>query len=308
MRRIDRVYVATHRGDLAFTRICVASVRRWYPDIPLYLIKDEIHGSFSTRDIEHYWGARVYQTRQRHFGWGFAKLEPLFDAPGIRYLILDSDIVLLGRVIDALEAFSEDFVVQEERQPAEKVKPLYFDVDALRERFDPAFRGPAFTFNTGQYVASSGALTRDDFDDVVEWSSPPRVRRADIFNPSEQGVLNYVILRALAAGRLTVARSPFMKWGAEELRSFDVRRLDSQSPYPYVIHWAGLKARRMRDMLRADILREFENAYYRRMPLGVIGRLADTVGDELWRLRHAALLRAQWLRRRLTVARGSGRE
>lgn len=281
MSRIERVYVATHRSDIRLTRICIASIRRWYPEIPIFLLKDEANGAFSTDEIERSWNVRVWPTKCRAYGWGFIKLEPLFDAERIRYLMLDSDIVFLGRVIDALEKFSTDFVVQEEVQPPADVPSLYFDAEKVRAVLNPSFAGPAFTFNTGQYVATSGVIGRTDFAELVEWSEPRRVRHPKIFNPSDQGVLNYVVLERLAAGALTVARTPFMRWGQSEIADFEVARLNGDSPYPYVIHWAGLKNLRLRRMLRSDILRHFEQAYYTRIEFGSALLSARLIGDEV---------------------------
>jgi hypothetical protein len=280
MSKIDRVYIATHRSDLRLTRICVASVRRWYPDIPIYLLKDEANGTFSSREIEKTWNVRVWHTSERSFGWGFIKLEPLFDTERHHYLMLDSDIVFLGRVIDSLEKFDADFVVQEEQQPASAVPDLYFDADRIRASLNRSMSDPAFTFNTGQYVGTSGLLSRNDFADLVEWSQPRRVRHREMFNPSDQGVLNYVILEKVKSGSISVARTPFMKWGEQELSAFEVASLDGNSPYPYVIHWAGLKKLRLRRMLRADILSHFETAYYRRLAFGRVRHWARLAQDE----------------------------
>jgi hypothetical protein len=49
---IEQVYIAGCRGDLRLTRCCVASVRRWYPDIPISLIVDESQGPYSTTRLE----------------------------------------------------------------------------------------------------------------------------------------------------------------------------------------------------------------------------------------------------------------
>jgi hypothetical protein len=303
VKRIERIYIATHRGDMRFTRICVASIRRWYPEIPLYLIKDMVNGPFSTSEVEERWNARVWPTKDRVFGWGFAKLEPLFESQRVRYLMLDSDIVFLGRVIDALERFDEDFVVQEEVQPKSKVVDLYFDPAALKARVNPQFRGPAFTFNTGQYVATSGMLARADFATLVDWTTPRRVRMPEVFNPSEQGVLNYVLLQAQTTGAVTIARTPFMKWGAEEVRDIEVSLLKDGSPYPYLIHWAGLKAPRLRHMMRADILRHFEDGYYKHVPGGRLLFYARALADEAWGWRTRATRRLRWLANRMGLAR-----
>jgi hypothetical protein len=226
---------------------------------------------------------RTWPTNARTFGWGFIKLEPLFDAERHRYLMLDSDIVFLGRVIDFLEQFDADFVVQEERQPPHAVPNLYFDTPSIRASLNPTMNDPVFTFNTGQYVAMSGLIARRDFAELVEWSEPRRVKHPKMFNPSDQGVLNYVVLGKLGAGSISVARTPFMKWGEQEMSPFEVASLDANSPYPYVIHWAGLKKLRVRHMLRADILRHFEAAYYERFAFGRVRRWARLVRAELER-------------------------
>lgn len=283
MSRIDRIYIAAHRADLRLTRICVASIRCWYPQIPIFLLKDYVSGPFCTREIEEVWNVQLWPTAERSFGWGFIKLEPLFGPARIRYLILDSDIVFLGHVIEALEKFDTDFVVQQELQPESDVAPLYFDSAKIRALINPRFSGPAFTFNSGQYVATSGLVRREDFGDLVVWSEPRRVRYAEMFNPGDQGVLNYVINERAAAGGITVARTPFMKWGREEMSEFAVADLGEASPHPFVIHWAGLKKARLGQMLRADILRHFEDAYYAEVSNGFTRRRSRIVRAEIVR-------------------------
>lgn len=294
MSRIDRVYVATHRRDLRFTRICIASIRRWYPDIPIFLLKDLVNGDFSTCELEKMWNVRCWPTTGEKFGWGFVKLEPLFVAEPCRYLMLDSDIVILGRVIDELEKSDADFVVQLETQPTADIPSLYFDEARLREKVDTSFPGLGFTFNSGQYVATSGKLTREDFGRVLDWTWPRRVRYPEMFNPGDQGVLNYVVLSKLAAGDISVDRIPFMRWSAQETRDFDVQALRAQSPYPYVIHWAGLKKMRLRTMMRADILSHFERSYYSRIQFGTLVRWFRIIQAEVerWVLRFSR----QWKR------------
>jgi hypothetical protein len=73
--KIEGVVISCYRFDLRLTRLCVASVRFWYPDIPIWLLKDRQYGDFSTREIEMYWNVRVYPSRQKTQGWGFGKLE-----------------------------------------------------------------------------------------------------------------------------------------------------------------------------------------------------------------------------------------
>src|SRR5215470_12465108 len=125
--KIDRIYIAGHRLDLHFTQCCVASIRRWYPHIPITLIKDESCGSYSTEDLKHYWNVDCFKTPRKLLGFGFGKLEALFLPTKERCLILDSDIVFVGKVLEALEHYEEDFIVASAPSPPEEVPIHYFN-------------------------------------------------------------------------------------------------------------------------------------------------------------------------------------
>jgi hypothetical protein len=265
--RIEKIFIATHKRDLRLTRICVASIRYWYPDIPIYLIKDYYSGDFSTEELERVCNVGVYETPQQCFGWGMSKLEPVFSEQGTRLLILDSDTVFVGKVLHRLEKFSEDFVINLEIQPTQRIREIYFDLEKLSE-FDPSFEFTGQTFNTGQYVATGGLLRREDFA-VVSWTTkPPSLKHPQIFKNGDQGVLNYVLLKKAAAGQVTLAGVRFMRWPLDDISDIDLSKLGGDSPYADVIHWAGLSRPRLRSMIRSDILRFFENSYYSRIPFG----------------------------------------
>lgn len=271
MRRpVEAVYLLAHKYYMRQTQICVASIRYWYPEIPIYLIKDKIGGDFSTAEIERAWNVRVYPTETEKFGWGFAHLEPLLKPGGERALVIDVDIVFAGPVLDLLADFSEDMILQREDQPAqpsEKFTGLYFSLEKLRE-YDPDFHFPQFSFNAGQFVVTTGVFSREDFEDLINWESPRSVKRPDIFTKGDQGVFNYVVMKKFAAGTLSVARIPFMVWNPDEMQKFVVSRMDHGSPYRELIHWAGLRREHMSDMPRADILFHFESFYYSRIRAG----------------------------------------
>jgi len=266
--KIDCVYLTMHKFDLRLTRICVASIRYWYPEIPIVLYKDESFGIFDTTEIERCWNVSVLDTPQKKIGWGFGHLDLLLLERPHRFLSIDVDIAFIGRVLDLLEASDEDVVVDREDHPpipAPAFSGIYFDLEKLRG-LDPAFVFPGFAFNAGQFVANTGVFRRSDFDGLVEWGSPRLPKRPEIFNMSDQGVFNYRVMTLLAEGRLTLARVPFMRWGAEQISRIDVRQLTQDSPYPLLIHWAGLRKPRLREMPGAEILLKFEDFYYSRIP------------------------------------------
>jgi hypothetical protein len=129
-------------------------------------------------------------------------------------------------------------------------------------------------------VGTGGLLSRADFHDLVHWSAPRRVVHRDAFNASDQGVLNYVLLKKVAEGSVRVGRLPFMKWGEAQLTALRVPS-KSDSSQPYVVHWAGMKKPMLHQMLRADILTHFERLYYDRLPLGRLRRPVRAAKDYL---------------------------
>ena len=280
---IERVFIATHKGDVRQARICVASIRYWYPDIPIALIKDYYGGDFSTDEIERVWNVTTFETTHRRFGWGMSKLEPVFSERGSRFMILDSDTVFTGKVLTHLENHTEDFVVHFENQPPQRLNEIYFDLEKLRS-FDPDFKFDGQVFNTGQYVATGGLLRREDFAAVSWNTSPPSLTAPEIFKNGDQGVLNYVLLKKAAQAELSIGAASFMRWPLNGIDDIDLAKLATDSPYTEVIHWAGLSRPRLGSMIRADILRFFEDFYYSRVPLGTMKKQYRGVAGQAARL------------------------
>lgn len=263
--QIVGVLIACCKADLHLTRICVASVRFWYPAIPLFLIKDFLAGEFSTAEIERNWNVQVFPAARRCHGWGFAKLESLFGKPGGRLLVLDADTVLLGRVVDALERETADFLVTGEDLPDPEfdyVNTNYYDWKKLH-RFDPAFSYPGFCYNTGQLVVRPGILKEDDFAAVVKWGVPPTLRHPEIFRCGEQGVLNYIFAKKWQGQAASVQSVDFGRWASDPVvDGFALNKIVHEGGYPFVLHWAGYKPPSVSRMLRPDILQHYERYYY----------------------------------------------
>ena len=231
--KIEGVVISCYPLDLQLTRICVASVRFWYPHIPIWLLKDRHYGDFDTREIEKYWNVQVYPTRQNTLGWGFGKLEVMTELPKRRLMVLDSDIVFAGRVIDRLEMFDEDFVVaKEDNHDAAGIDRHFFSLSKILQ-LDPEFKFPGYGFNTGQIVATTGCITRKEFDGLMDWQTRT-VTYPDIFKMGEQGLCNYVVFRQAQQGKLTIRREPFMVWPGEARAypTHSTQRPHSRRPAP----------------------------------------------------------------------------
>lgn len=263
--RIDRIFIIGHRLDLRWTRCCVASIRRWYPTRRITLIKDEWTGAYDTSDLERCFDVDLFPSTARHFGWGLARLEPMFLEPRERALVLDSDIVFAGPVLDRLERFDEEFIVEGADHSGEDLTQNYFDPAVVRAHF-PDFRDPGFVFNVGQMVITSGILKREMFEPFVEFSEPRRLLRPDVFFCSDQGILNFVISQMAARGELRIRRDMFMRW-PPCLRPDKVtpERLEHGPPYDFLLHWAGRKNEVLSANPLPAVLRYFEQAYYARV-------------------------------------------
>ncbi len=271
--KIEHIYVAGHEGDLRYTQCCVASIRRWYPEMPISLVKDELRGAYGTRELEEAWDVSLFEGERPVPSGPWGKLEPLFLPGRRRCLILDSDIVFIGKVIESLEAVHADFVVEPWGSPAEHLARSYFDLAALKE-LDPDFVFPGRTFNAGQFVGTTGILRRRDFEPFVRFGDSPQMIQPEIFTGNDQGVLNYVLLKKAQVGELTLERLPFMLWaGSHPRRKVHTWKLTARSPYPYLVHWAGPKRKIFWRVRCGRLLRHFEACYYTRIPGGRRERL-----------------------------------
>jgi hypothetical protein len=269
-KRIERIYVIGHRHDLRYTRICVASIRRWYPELPISLVKDESRGPYDTTELERAWEVDEFQSERRRFGYGWAKLAPLLDGPsGERCLILDCDIVFVGPVIRVLETSAADFVVSDRGPDEHSGSVSFIDLEAMR-RFDPDYVSPGYSFNTGALVATCGLLDRGDFEPFLEFGDVIVEKRKDVFTrAADQSALNYLLAKKAQLGEITVERLPFMLWGGRPPRRIAYApRLTASSPYPFVVHWAGPKRKLLWSPRSGRLLRHFEAEYYRRIPHG----------------------------------------
>jgi hypothetical protein len=262
--RIERIYISGHSRDLRFTRCAVASIRQFYPDIPISLIKDESNGPYDTGDLERVFGVSLFDTPVKKFGWGMAKLEPLFLPKRERFLVLDSDTVFVGRVLDRLEEYDEDFIVELCNHDAGDIRAHYFDPAVLSVEY-PDFHYPGWVFNSGQFVAVTGRLRREDFAPFVTFEEPRVVLRPDLFRCGDQGVLNFVLFRKQHRGEVTIRREKFMKWPSA-IEPGAVRKVDLDSGrLRYLLHWAGHKRPLLVANPLGEVLQYFEFAYYRKL-------------------------------------------
>jgi len=260
---VKAVYINTYKYDFQYAKICISSIRYWYPSIPIFLIKDMGAGKFDTSLVESKLNVAVYETHGKAFGWGFGKFEPLFKNDKEVFLFMDADTVMIGPLLDKVNGLDTQFVVDNEDLPIEKIISLYYDPKMIQDIYEK-FEFPGYCFNSGQWIGTSGILKRADFDKLVTWNPKPTLKYPNIFKQADQGIFNFILHRKVIAGDLTIRRMPIMIWpdkGQADYVELDVIR-KREDKYPMIIHWAGMKKRNLNDLPRADILVFFQDNYY----------------------------------------------
>jgi hypothetical protein len=270
------IVIAVNKKDLWFCRICVASIRHYYPEVPIYLLKDELNGIFSTKEMEEYWNVQLIEYPIKHFGWSAAKVHFYCDErfKGQRFLVLDADIVFSGRLLDRpfVQGFAEDVIVSEEvfSDPTKDwfIK-TYFDYEAVK-KFDSEYSFQGFTFNCGQLFCKGGFLDRKQMEPFFDFTRLPAWKQPTVFPLVDQSVFNYLLPTLARKGDLQIGRQLYMLWSeTDTVRNLDLSKVRSGEAYPYLVHWAGaLRIPYLRKMTASSVLVFFENYYYHAVPFG----------------------------------------
>jgi len=271
--KIEAVYVTCHRFDIRFARVCIASIRAYYPNIPIILLKERLFGDFSTTELEKIFNVTLYPDGGQFLGWGFNKLPVLFQPGAKRLLVIDSDIIFVGPVLDRLNQYDEDFVVIEDPPWQEEDRERhYYKRAAIRELVD-GYEDPGFTFNAGQIVATSGLIAQADFEPFIDFSNPPRLKYPEYFFAGDQGVTNLVIQQKYAHNEISVRIEDFMLWATSAPHPEDLDTPQyKQTACAKLVHYIGHKKRFPWTMHGAQLFLHFERIYYRQVPWGILKR------------------------------------
>jgi hypothetical protein len=238
---VDKIYVNTYKGDKHWCHICVASIRFWYPNIQITLIKDLNKGEFDTSWIEKRYNVNVFETNAT-FGWGYGKLEPLFLEKKETFLVLDSDTVIVGDVLLLVQDILADFIVDLEVQPICRFNEIYYDRGLVKNILS-SFEPQDFSFNSGQWFGTSGIISRSEFDSTIAWSCPRKNKYPEILKNGEQGHMNYHFHRLLQLNKIRIHRLNLMKYPlSSDYSKVNLSFLKNRnSTQKAVVHWAGIK-------------------------------------------------------------------
>jgi hypothetical protein len=270
---VDVIYLAACARDARLTRICIASIRHFYPDVPIKLLAGDIIQPGLAEEVAKYWNVGLASLPVGDYGWGMVKLEPLFGAPKQSFMVCDVDTVFTGPVLDVRAKSDAPFFVDDEQLSDADSRRLYYDWDKLRA-IDPKVVSAIPAFNVGQWFGTAGLVKRDEFDRWIEWTLPRRLRYQQYFMGGDQGVTNYVLLQKEAYEGLRIERHKLMRWPGypNSLDGLDVASVAAKTAPPLVIHWAGVKCLFLRNMVGYELLQYFENLYFSRLPFGRVRR------------------------------------
>lgn len=260
---VKSIFVNTYRYDFHLAKVCIASIRYWYPEIPVLIIKDYGKGNFNTKRLEDNWDVSVFNTPRRKFDWGYGKLEPLFLNSSDSFLVLDADTVLIGPVLDKVKEIDANFIVDDEVQPAERFNEIYYHLDKINQ-IAKDFVYPGYSFNSGQWFGTSGILTRSDFEKSLTWDEPPKPKFPEIVFNGDQAHLNFVLHLKEQQRQVSIKRMKLMIWPHSGNADFiDISELKNRKgTYPYIIHWAGMNNDLLSKEQRKDIFDFFRHYYY----------------------------------------------
>jgi hypothetical protein len=204
---VDVIYLAACSRGARLTRICVASIRYFYPDVPIKLLPGGPSEAGLAGEMERYRTVGVAEFPAGDYGWGFVKLGPLSARGNQRFLILNSDTVMTGPILDRLETCGGQFIVDRGDQTESRAGQFYWNPDETAREGTDLPRLPSY-FNTSQWVGTSGVIGGSEFDPFGEWGMPRKLKHPRVFKAEEQGILNFVVNRLLAAGRLSLDQVP----------------------------------------------------------------------------------------------------
>jgi hypothetical protein len=289
--KLECVYIAACARDARLARICVASIRYFYPDVPIRLLAAEPLQRGLAEELHRYWGVELVDLPDGDYGWGFVQLEPLFGKPGERFFVLDVDTVLTGPVLDLWQGDSQ-FLVDNEQLSEADSKRLYFDWVELR-KIDPNVQSAMIGFNSGQWFGTAGLVSRDEFEPWLKWDMPRELRYPQYFMGGEMGVMNYVLLKKEAFDGIRIERRLLMRWPGYTMEGLDPKSVAERRAPPLVVHWAGLKKARIGAMLGGDLLLFFEKFYYDHMPAGKLRKVLAICRHYYVQWRHFVLVRVK---------------
>jgi hypothetical protein len=269
------VVVCCNKKDAFLAKICIASIRYYYPAIPIELIKDPGNGIFNTKELEKYLKVQLVDLGIKKMGWSGAKFHYLYQQQkGKKVLMLDADIVFIGPFLERLlpSISSNDYVISIDENDLSNIQWInntYFDIDAIQNAY-PSYKYPGYFFNAGQIFVTVGAIDLTILNRFFNAEKYPFWLNKKLFPLVDQSVYNYLLPSLEAARQLKLGKEKFMIW-SKHIQSINISLNDivSKRNNAGLVHWAGsIRLPYVPKMEGGKILNFFEDFYYQQIPFG----------------------------------------
>lgn len=271
-----KVYIGCCKTDFYLLRSCIASIRYWNKEVPVYLLKDFSKGDFDTVELEKTFIASVVKTKYKELG-GYMKLQPYIEHPNEKIFLQDADMVWLGDIMQLLENVTTDIAVQT-YYPADvdaELNRWYFKVEELKKDY-PGYKYPGFVFNCGSVFMNTKCFEESDFNDIIIWKEHALPKNENIFLCEDQGIINYVVSQKYNKKSITITNIDFQILSeSEEAKMYGLQKIKTKDSQHIIVHWLGNKSGLNSFSAASYLLRFFEEQYYNEISAGQIKIIID---------------------------------
>ena len=278
-----KVYVSCYKADFYLLKSCIASIRYWNREVPVYLLKDLSAGNFGTTMLEQAFDIKVVKTRYKKLG-GYVKLQPYIEHMDELVFLQDADMVWNGDIIELLKNHEGNIVV-------DAYFPTNVDVELNRwffntrrlKQFYPNYVYPGFVFNAGCILINTTCFSETDFKEIIMWQERAAPIHDDVFLCEDQGIINYIVAEKYLHKSISLIMAPLqISSESKEAKLYDVGEIKKHIPANIIVHWFGAKTGLNSFCSSGHLLRFYEKQYYSHFKNGyfklITARLARTIG------------------------------
>ncbi len=271
-----KVYIGCCKKDFYLLRSCIASIRYWNKQVPVYLLKDFSKGDFDTVELETIFNAAVVETKYKKLG-GYMKLQPYIEHPDEQIFLQDADMVWLGDIMLLLKNIATDIAVQT-YTPEDldtELNRWYFNTSRLKAYYQ-SYKYPGFVFNCGSIFMKTNIFQESNFKDIIVWQEFTRPTHDKVFLCEDQGIINYVVARKYNSKLITITSIEFqIPSETDEAKRYNLEKIKKYDARTVIVHWLGTKNGLNGFCAASHLLRFYERQYYNQVNNGKIKILID---------------------------------
>jgi hypothetical protein len=256
--RLDGVIVLVSVGDVYLAKACCASVRHSMGNIPITLLVDGPNTDTSEIErlpnVERLVAQDIVEKEYSRLCTGFwIKLLIHWKSPYERFLYLDADTLVWGDVRAYADFEKFDFIAayrfthKLNLETAEEVQRNVFDLEAIRKLDSVQDWHGQESVNAGAFFVRRGIFGKEKL---------MALRRLNCWRNYENGMLQYLVWKALREGSPRIGSCRTQLWPADSTSPLEDRFLPRNGQRPAIIHWITKKPRLGRPYRTADDYRK----------------------------------------------------